>query len=331
MKYLLVCIICIFSSLTTIAQDKPVVLATTSMISDIASNILGDKAEVKSLIPLGGDPHLFEATPKSAQQINSADLVLMNGLTLEGWLSKLIENSGTKAEIITTTQGIKPIESLVYTNSADPHAWMDAANVIVYAENILNAAKELSPDSAEYFEKNFLKYKIEIEALDQYIIEKINSIPEKNRILITSHDAFQYYGRKYGLQLESTMGTSTDADVQTSDRIQLEKVIKNTTVPAIFVESTINPKMMEQIAKDLNVKIGGKLYADSLGDEASGADTYIKMMKQNTDIIVSALSKEREKESDNTGANTGFDASIYGLMGFIALLIIVFFVLRKKR
>jgi zinc/manganese transport system substrate-binding protein len=313
------------------AQDKPVVLATASMISDMASNIFGDKADVQMIVPLGGDPHLFEPTPNAAKKVNEADLILMNGLTFEGWLTELVENSGTKAETVRVTEGLKAITSDVYTNATDPHAWMDVSNAILYAENIMKAAKELIPNEAAYFDERFNKYKAELEATDKYIIEKIQSIPAKQRVLITSHDAFQYYGKKYGIQLKSSMGTSTDADVQTSDMIALQKVITETGVPAIFVESTVNPKLMEQLAKDNGIVIGGELFADSLGDKESGADTYIKMMKQNTDVITEALSREKVKVAEKTSGEKGvFDMTTWGIIGLIVVLLLGFFALRKR-
>ncbi|MGK0388453.1 MAG: ABC-type Zn uptake system ZnuABC Zn-binding protein ZnuA [Maribacter sp.] len=313
------------------AQDKPAVLATASMISDMASNIFGDKADVQMIVPLGGDPHLFEPTPNAAKKVNEADLILMNGLTFEGWLTELVENSGTKAETVRVTEGLKAITSEVYTNATDPHAWMDVSNAIIYSENILKAAKKLIPNEAAYFDDNFNKYKAELEAVDKYIIEKINSIPEKQRVLITSHDAFQYYGKKYGIQLKSSMGTSTDADVQTSDMIALQKVITETGVPAIFVESTINPKLIEQLAKDNGIVIGGELFADSLGDKESGADTYIKMMKRNTDVITKALNKKNVKVAEKTTGEEGvFDMTTLGIIGLIVVLLVGFFALRKR-
>lgn len=331
MKNLFLIIFCC-SIFSLQAQDKPIVLGTASMISDMAGNIFGDKADVQMIVPLGGDPHLFEPTPNAAKMVNEANLILMNGLTFEGWLTELVENSGTKAETVRVTEGLKPITSEVYTNAADPHAWMDITNAILYAENITKAAKKLIPNEAAYFDDNFKKYKAELEATDAYIIEKIKSIPEKQRVLITSHDAFQYYGKKYGIQLKSSMGTSTDADVQTSDMIALQKVITETGVPAIFVESTINPKLIEQLTKDNGIVIGGELFADSLGDEESGADTYIKMMKRNTDVITEALSKEKMEVAKKTADEGGmFDMMTWGIIGLIIVLLLGFFALRKKK
>ncbi len=309
------------------AESKPTVVCTASMISDMAKNIIGDKAEIKLIVPIGGDPHMYEPTPTDAELVNHADLILKNGMTFEGWLNKLIENSGTKADVVQVTKGINAISSLVYENAKDPHAWMDVGNAIIYAENIAEAAKKLMPESSEYLDENLKKYKAELQETDAYILKRIQEIPESRRVLITSHDAFQYYGEKYGIELVSTMGTSTDADVQTSDINMVYKKIRETGIPAIFVESTVNPKLIKQIAKDLNVVIGGKLYADSIGEKGSPGDTYIKMMKSNTDKIVEALSKEVVAEKID---GTGDMKMVYGLLGIIVFLGALFLFIRKK-
>lgn len=271
------------------AQNKPKVVATASMIADMAKNIAGDHLEIDCIVPIGGDPHLHESTPRDAMLVSGAQLVLMNGLTFEGWLSELIENSGTKAESVLVTEGIKVVESLTYENSADPHAWMDASNGLIYIKNIKDAFVRLDPANQADYEANYEIYKKKLEELDAFIMEQIKMIPEERRILITSHDAFQYYGRRYGIQLEAILGTSTDADVQTSDVMRINNVIRKNKVPAVFVESTINPKLLEQLASDNNIKVGGKLYADSIGDEDSPAPSYHDMLKYNTTTIVAAL------------------------------------------
>lgn len=274
-------------------QDKINIVATASMIADMVENIAGDVAVVKSIVPIGGDPHTYDPTPSSAILASKADIAFVNGLTFEGWLQELIENSGTKAKVITVTKGINPIASEKYQNATDPHAWMAANLGVQYILNIKNALVDYAPEYSELFEANYSNYKKELEELDAYIEQKIQSIPKEKRILITSHDAFQYYGRRYGIQLESILGVSTDADAQTSDIKNLNEVIQNTQVPAVFVESTINPKHLKQIAKDNNIRIGGKLYSDSLGDKKSPASTYLKMLRSNTDVIVSGLSQSR--------------------------------------
>ncbi|MEE9371482.1 MAG: zinc ABC transporter substrate-binding protein [Saprospiraceae bacterium] len=284
-------------------QSKPKVVASASMLLDIAKNIAGDEVDLAMIVPIGGDPHIHVPTPANARLVNKANLILVNGLTFEGWMNELIENSGTTGKTITVTEGVEALKSLAYHNSADPHAWMVASNGIIYADNTRMALIDLLPEKAVIFNQNFKNYKKELLELHEYIKTQIATIPSEKRILITSHDAFQYYGRAYGLRLEAIMGISTDAEAQTSDIMRVNEAIRTHKVPSIFIESTINPKMMKQIAKDNDVSIGGQLFADSLGDEASPADTYINMLKSNTDTIVKALTGEKiittEEESSN--------------------------------
>ncbi|MEM9888323.1 MAG: metal ABC transporter substrate-binding protein [Bacteroidota bacterium] len=310
------------------AQKTYKVVATASIFTDMAENIAGDQLEIESIVPIGGDPHLHEPIPRDARLVNGADLILMNGLTFEGWLPELIENSGTKAKVVLITEGIQPIASEQYQGSTDPHAWMDAANGLKYIENIKNAFIELDPAGKEQYEFNHGVYRQQLEDLDQYIEERIQEIPEEQRVLITSHDAFQYYGRKYGIRLESILGVSTDAEPQTSDISRLNEVIQSTEVPAVFIESTVNPKLLEQIAKDNNVKIGGRLFADSIGDEASEAPSYYDMLKNNTDVIVEALKvKKSEVVVKNQEESTIW---LYVLMG-VALLGLLLFLPRLMK
>ena len=316
-------------SINLIAKEKPVVVATASIFADMAKNIAGGELEVQVIVPIGGDPHLYEPTPGDAQKVAEADLILKNGLTFEGWLNELIENSGTEAKVVTITEDIQAITSEKYKNSTDPHAWMDAQHGQTYIENVKNALVALDPDNADIFEFNYKLYRQQLEDLDLFIKTEIEKIPEAQRILITSHDAFQYYGRRYGIQLESILGTSTDAEEQTSDIIRLNKVIQESQVPAIFVESTINPKLLKQIAKDNDIAIGGELYADSLGDEQSPAATYIDMLKHNTAVIVKALSQPKSVDNavteneEEKGTNNFILYSVLGILligGFFWLI-----------
>lgn len=306
------------------------VLATTTMIADMARNIAGGKLEVHSILPSGGDPHIYDPTPADAQKVATADLVLVNGLTLEGWMKKLIENSGTKAKIITVTEGVDALRSDVHEGATDPHAWMTASNGIIYSQNILKAFNDLDASNKAFYEQNFQKYKSQLDTLDTYIKKAILQIPENHRVLITSHDAFHYYGLRYGLKLESVMGTSTDADVQTSDIIRLVKILKKSQIPAIFVESTINPKLLKQLAKDNHVVIGGSLFADSLGDEASGANNYLDMLKHNTDVLVKALNGSQKVEMVASTEGVGFGSFILVFIGFLVLCASVILFIGRK-
>lgn len=293
MKQLSILIGLILFSQVFWAQAPLKIITSASMFEDMTKNLMTEDFVVESIVPIGGDPHKYKARPSDARNVEKADLILVNGLTFEGWIRELIENSGTKAKVITITEGIEVIGSLQYENSSDPHAWMSAANGLKYIENIKNALIELKPDAKEAIESNYEIYKSKLIKLDKDIEEAIQQIPPEQRVLITSHDAFQYYGDRYKLRLEAIMGISTEAQAQTSDIIRVSKVIQENNVPAVFIESTINPKMLRQIASDNKVEIGGELYADSLGDENSSGSTYIDMLWHNTSTIVAALSKKR--------------------------------------
>lgn len=314
--------------LFSFAQEKPLVVATASIFADMADVIAGGLVDVESIVPIGGDPHIYEPTPANAQLVHRADLVLKNGLTFEGWLNELIENSGTKAAVATITEGITPISSEKYQNSSDPHAWMAAKNGLVYIENIKNALISLDPIHKEEFTFNYELYKQQLEDLDQEIMDQIAKIPAPKRILITSHDAFRYYGQHYGVSVEAVLGTSTDAEVQTSDMVRLNKVIKSSGVPALFIETTVNPKLLKQLASDNHIQIGGQLYSDSIGDKDSPAPTYIEMLRYNTNTIVEALSREITiaEEPAKKGKKSN-----YALLGILIVLLVGGFMLVFRR
>ena len=316
-------------------QEKKLVVATASIFADMAINLGGDQIEVRSIVPIGGDPHTHEPTPVDAQLVAKADLILKNGLTFEGWLNELIENAGTKAKIVLITEGVDPIESLTYQNATDPHAWMSAQKGLIYLKNIKDALVQLVPEHKEMFEFNYGVYRKQLLDVDSTIRAQVKEIPIEKRILITSHDAFRYYGNEYGIRVESVLGTSTDADIQTSDIIRLNKIIKEYSIPAIFVESTINPKVLEQIASDNHIKIGGELFSDSIGDEESPAPSYLDMLLHNTQIIVEGLTTtpnpstpiempETESEPLKTGAGNWY------YIGLIAVLILGLVVVARR-
>lgn len=313
-------------------EARPKVLATASMWADMAKNIGGDLIEVDMIVPVGSDPHLYEATPNDIRKVNSADLILINGFTFEGWLQKLIGSSGTKAKSVLLTEGITPISNPEFKNSTDPHAWMDVEYGKTYALNITKALCNLLPQYKKQLEANFEEYNQQLTSLDHYIRSEILKIPQDQRILITSHDAFHYYGQRYGIQVEALLGTSTDADVQTGDFLRINKIIREKRVPALFIESTINPKLMEQIVKENKIRIGGKLYADSLGDESSPASSYISMLKHNTDVIVEALSsptdeplKSNEQESSNPLI------IVSGLIILCLMMVAAFYIVKRSK
>jgi len=320
-KYFILFALSLFIFKSSQAQQKLKIVATASMIADMAKNIAGDKMDVVCIVPIGGDPHTYEPTPRDVKLVVSGDIILMNGLTFEGWLTELIKNSGTKAKTYTVTKDINAITAVDHANSTDPHAWMDFTLGYQYILNIKNALIENDPDNKVYYEARHDAYLEQLKAADKYVMNKIKTIPEARRILITSHDAFQYYGRRYGIRLEAVMGVSTDAEIKISDRTRLDKVIRASKVPAVFIESTINPKFLEQVSKDHNIVIGGELYADSIGDEDSDAPTYIDMLKHNTDVIVAALTKQESApvEEEHEQNSLAVKIVLYGILGALCI------------
>lgn len=329
MKRIILLNIALLLTLNIYAQGKKFTLVSTaSIFTDMAKNIVGHDAEVVTIVPVGADPHLYEPTPSDAKLVTNADLIIKNGLTFEGWINELIANSGTKAKVVTITKGINPITSEDDKNSTDPHAWMDVKNSLFYIKNIKDALVAFNPANKEVYEFNYGVYKQALEDLDKKIKSKISSIPAKKRVLITSHDAFQYYGNAYGIRLEAVVGTSTEAEAQTSDIIRLTKTIKANNIPAVFVESTINPKLLNELAKSTGVKIGGELFADSLDDPDKAAGTYIGMMQHNTNTITKALSADPAIVIKTPDTN---DANNWMLWGALGLLLLggFFLVLRR--
>jgi len=315
------------------AQDeikKPFVVASASMFSDMAANIGGDLIETATIVPIGGDPHIYEPTPGDVRLLLKADLVLQNGLTFEGWIKELIQNSGSKATAVTITEGITPIVSEKHQNATDPHAWMEPVNGKIYAHNIKEALIRLLPEKESQIISQYEAYIKQLDDLDKYIQENISKIEPSKRILITSHDSFHYYGKRYGVRLESVLGTSTDADVRTSDLMRLNQVIQENNIPVVFIESTINPKLLNQVASDNKISIGGKLYSDSLGDKDSPADTYVNMIRHNTDVIVKGLTSVQTTAEEYTGPKDHSKWFIWlGVLFFATIL--VFWLLRRKQ
>jgi len=301
-------------------DDRPLVVSTASIFADMAEVIAGDVIRVESIVPLGGDPHTYEPTPEAAKLVTSADLIIRNGLTFEGWLNELIRYSGTKAPVALITKGIEPLGSIAYEGSDDPHAWMNAINGLVYAKNIYRALSLTFPEYSDQFDFNYRLYRQEIEQLDAWIKDTVQVIPTQQRVLITSHDAFQYFGAAYGLRLEAILGTSTDADAQTSDVGRVIKLIMESKVPSVFIETTVNPKLIRQIADDTGARVGGSLYSDSLGDEESPASTYLEMLRFNTRTIVNALSGKNLSLS----ADDGFTEEEGSIPLLISTLLAVF-------
>ncbi|GBD39990.1 Manganese-binding lipoprotein MntA [bacterium HR37] len=268
--------------------NKKIALATVNIIGDMVAQVAGERVEVISLLPIGGDPHTYEPVPGDLKKIAESDIVFFNGLGLEKWLEKLLKNAGGTRPYVAVTDGLEPIRD--ERGDPDPHLWMDVTKAMGYVRNIRDALVEFDPEGEQVYRENAAGYLLELEKLDKWIFEQVETIPPQRRKLVTTHDAFRYFGQRYGFKVVGTIwGISTEDEPSAQEIAQLIDAIRRERVPAVFIETTVNPKLMERVAREAGVKVGRKLYGDSLGPPGSGADTYIGMMRSNVLSIVQAL------------------------------------------
>src|SRR5262245_14713378 len=275
------------------AQDKVRVVATFSILADLARNVGGDAVEVTSLVAPNGDAHAYAPSPADARRLADAKLILVNGLGFEGWIDRLVKASGSKAPVITATKGIKPRQMSDADGhdhgKTDPHAWQSVANAKIYVANIRDALVKADPARAASYEANASAYLARLDALEADIKKSIATIPPERRKIITTHDAFGYFAAAYGLQMIAPLGVSTEAEVSARDVAKIIRQIKTQKIPAVFLENVADPRLMQRIAEESGAKIGGKLYSDALSDANGPASAYIDMMRSNLREFSAAL------------------------------------------
>ncbi len=277
---------------TTAPVTKIKVVATTTQVTALAKVVGGDYIDLVGILNAGVDPHEYESTPGDVRAFANAQLIVENGVGLEKWLDKVILNSGTKAPIIDSSKGVKIRKGDEQEPDGDPHIWHSVPNAIIMLHNIRDGLLQADPANADYYKANAAAYEKKLNDLDKYIMDQIASIPAANRKLVTNHDALGYYVDRYGLTFVGSVIPSMDTSFQPSARelAALVQAIKGQGVKAIFTESSVNPSLAQQIARDAGVKVvDGVLYGDTLGPPGSGADTLDGMLKTNTDIIVRNL------------------------------------------
>lgn len=279
-------------------RDKLFLLCSTTQVADFTREVVGDRCEVRSVLAPGADPHTYQPTTGDAKLAISADLCLENGFHLEGknWMGTLAKDAGKP--IVTCAEGIDPIFIEAKGETIrDPHTWFTPKNAAVYINNIVAAVSELDPQGKDEYNARGGLYLKQLRSLDAWIREQFNVIPIEKRILVTSHDAFNYFAAEYGFKNNAPVGWSTGSEVgggMTPSRYALViESIKALGVQAVFVETSMNPKLIREIGAAAGVKIGGRLYSDSMGEKGSAGETYIGMMRENVIIICRAL-KEGE-------------------------------------
>ncbi len=279
------------SAFSLTAQAKSLeAVASFTVIADMVHNVGGDRVHVTSLIGPNGDPHVYEPTPTDAQSLKHADLAFVSGLHLEGWLDRLIVASGYQGQPVVLSDGIKT-RSMEEDGERviDPHAWNSAANAVIYVRNIVAALKRVDPAGAAEYQANGDRYITQLQALDAYARAQVQSVPQAQRKVLTSHDAFGYFGDAYGVTFLAPLGFSTEAEPSAADVARLITQIKREHVSAYFFENSGDPRLVKQIAAASGAQPGGELYVEALSPADGPAASYVQMFRYNVYQLVKAM------------------------------------------
>jgi zinc/manganese transport system substrate-binding protein len=270
--------------------DQLRVVATITIIGDMVEQVGAGRVALTTLVGPNGDAHAFEPTPTDVKALSTADLVMVNGLGLEGWLDRLIQASGYRGPIIVASEGVEPRQMEEEGASvADPHAWQDLRNGHRYVENIEAALANADPSNAAAYHHAAEQYLSEIDAMDAQVRKAIGELPPDRRKVVSSHDAFGYFGAAYGVEFEAPQGINEDAEPSAADMKRLIDQIRREDIKVLFFENALNPRLIEQIARETGARIGGTLYADALSEPGGPADTYLKMFEHNVSLLRSAM------------------------------------------
>jgi len=300
-----------------IAQANPTppieVVASFSILANITEEIGGPLVNVTSLVGPDADSHVFNPSPADAKSLARAQVVVINGLGFEGWIDRLVKSSGFKGELVVASKGVTPLGFKEETKShapepkdshkhghkhshakhdhgdVDPHAWQDLKNGKIYAENIRAALVAVLPAARDEINARAQQYMDQIDALDQASRARLAAVPEAQRRVISSHDAFGYFAQAYDVEFFAAQGWSTDREVSAADMATLIREIRKDQVLALFVENMSDPRLMQRVSEETGVRIGGKLYSDALSAPGTAADTYLKMFSSNVNTILQAL------------------------------------------
>ncbi|NQZ77741.1 MAG: zinc ABC transporter substrate-binding protein [Ekhidna sp.] len=286
---------CASSESTTNQTSK--IVATTGMLYDAVVNIGGDSIEAEVIMGPGIDPHLYKATQGDLAKFKSADLIIYNGLHLEGKMGDILTRLGKQKPVLAAAEAV-PVEFLIsvsdYENAYDPHVWFDIKRWKYVVQAISRSLSQLDPENETYYKSNSETYLNELDSLHNYTLSRLLEIPKEQQILITAHDAFAYFGEAYDIKVRGIQGISTVADFGLKDIADLIDLIIDNNIKAIFVETSVSDKSINAVVvgckeKGHNVEIGGYLYSDAMGQPGTPEGTYLGMLQKNVDTIVEAL------------------------------------------
>ncbi len=268
--------------------DRLVVVAEFSILADFAEAVGGDRVSVRTIVPVGGDPHAHEPTPGDAALLADADVVIENGLGLSPWLERL--RTHVTGHVVTVSRAVADRVLLEDDGDPDPHMWMAPPFAIAYVEVIAEELAGIDPDGAGHYRERAAAYIERIEALDEELQSAFATIPAGHRRLVTPHDAYRYFAAHFGLEVAGTLvGISTEEEPSARRMRELVDLVRAESIPTIFIESTIPPRLIERVAAEAGVAVGGPLYGDSVGEPGSGAEDYLGMLRANAEAIVTGL------------------------------------------
>jgi manganese/zinc/iron transport system substrate-binding protein len=276
------------------------VVTTVAMVTDIVKRVAGDKATVKGLIGEGVDPHLYKATRNDVVALTEADVIFYSGLMLEGKMADVLVKVSRDKPVFAVTELLEErylLEPPEFAGHHDPHVWMDVAAWMKAVEAVAKSLAEADPPNADYYQANAAAYLEELKQLDAYAKQAIATIPEEKRVLITAHDAFNYFGRAYGIEVMGIQGLSTESDAGVRDINALVDLIVTRDVQAVFVESSVSEKNVRALiegaaSRGKTVKLGGELFSDAMGEAGTYEGTYVGMIDHNVTLIARALGGE---------------------------------------
>ncbi len=283
------------------AAGKVKTVASFSILGDMVSQVGGDRVEVVTLVGPDADAHVFSPTPADAKMLASADVFFVNGLGFEGWIERLEKSSGFNGKVVVASKGVKPLtmaeeeghhhgEQAEAEHVPDPHAWQDLSNGKIYVANIRDALIAADPEGKPIYEANAAEYLVAIAKEESAVKAALGALPEARRKIITSHDAFGYFSRAYGLEIIAPQGVSTESEASAQDVAKIIRQIRTERVPAVFIENITDHRLLDQIARETGARIGGALYSDALSGASGPAPSYLDMFRHNVGAITAALS-----------------------------------------
>jgi zinc/manganese transport system substrate-binding protein len=277
--------------LPALAQADPLpVVVSFSVLGDMVRQVGGEDVAVTVLVGPDSDSHVYEPSPSDTRRLAAARLFVVNGLGLEGWMPRLIDSAGFKGRVVTVTDGITPLQLTEAGKMApDPHAWQDLANGRIYARNIATALAEADPDHAAAYAQRAAAYDAELAVLDDWVKAEIGSVPPERRKIVTTHDAFQYFGHAYGVAFEAPVGMNEESEPDARAVAALIRQIRQEHIRALFIENMTDPRLLDQLARETGTKPAGSLLADALSKPGEGGETYVALFRRNVPAMVAAM------------------------------------------